>query len=205
MTQLSLNEDELILFYSDQRDPKHGQIIAHQTTRDLKTWSSLQTDIAYSDYGARPGMPTTAKLPNGKYILAYEYGGAPGSKSYSYPIHYRLTSDLQKVSSAPDYALVPRGEGAPTSSPFVTWTSYGGANGTILVSAYGANVFANRALGDANAWVSYKVPQPGAYTRNLMIFQDRPDLLLIMGAGNLPPSTTNKVSLSVVDLKKLLG
>ncbi len=172
---------------------------------NLKVWEPVQEDMAYADYKARPGMPTVAKLPNGKYLVTYEYGGDPGSRSYSYPIHYRMSDDPRSFSNAQDFALVPRGGSSPTSSPFVTWTPFGGANGTIIVSAYEGDIFTNRALGDAGAWVSYKVPQPSAYTRNLIVFQDHPELLLIMGAGNLPPSASNKVSLSIVDLTKLVS
>ena len=194
--------DELILYYSDQRDPKHGQQIVHQRTRDLRNWDPLVQDVAYSDKNARPGMATVAKLPNGKYIYTYEYGGAPGSRGY--PIHYRLSDDPRNFAKAPDSALVAN-RVAPSSSPFCIWTPFGGPNGTIIVSAYQADIYTNRALGDANAWVAYKVPQPSAYTRSLMVTAARPELLLIMGAGNLPPSTSNRVSLSVVDLSKLIS
>lgn len=194
----------MILYYSDQRDPKHGQALVHQRSRDLRTWGPVIQDGAYSDYAARPGMPTVAELPNGKYIYAYEYGGAPGSRSYSYPIYYRIGEDPRNFKAAPEFPLV-AGRLTPTSSPFVTWTPFGGPNGTILVSAYQAELFVNRALGDPKAWVSYRVPQPSAYTRHLRILQDRPELLMIMGAGNLPPSNSNRVSLSVVDLGQLMG
>jgi hypothetical protein len=159
-------------------------------------------DVAYDDYKARPGMSTVAKLPNNKYIFTYEYGGAPGSRSYSFPIHYRISEDPRQFMTAPDFALA-AGRTTPTSSPFVIWTPFGGPNGTIVVSAYQAEIFTNRALGDANSWVSHRIAQPSAYTRSLMVFQDKPELLLVMGAGNLPPSNSNRVSLSVVDLGKL--
>ena len=74
----------------------------------------------------------------------------------------------------------------------------------IIVSAYQGEIFTNRALGDEKAWIAHNVPQPSAYTRSLMPFQGRPDLLLIMGAGYLPPANSNKVSASVINLADLL-
>lgn len=66
------------------------------------------------------------------------------------------------------------------------------------------SVFVSRALGDAARWEVYDVPEPAAYTRHLRVLSRDPTKLLIMRAGHLPPSTTNKVILSVVDLTATL-
>ena len=68
--------DELVIYYSDQRDAKYGQKLVHQTTKDLKTWSAIVDDVHdNSSYAARPGMPAITKLPNDDYIFAYEVCG----------------------------------------------------------------------------------------------------------------------------------
>ncbi|CAK7201861.1 hypothetical protein SEUCBS139899_004576 [Sporothrix eucalyptigena] len=197
---------QIILYYSDQRDPKHGQKLTHQTSSDLLSWDAAVDDVAYSEYKMRPGMTTIVELPNGQYLLTYEYGGASGG----FPVYYRIAVDPRAFAEAKEYPLVV-GSTRPTSSPFVTWTPYstasgGSKNGTILLSANSnSQIFSNGALGDESKWEVHSVDQPAAYTRTLRVLQNDPTRLLIMGAGHLPPSTTNVVSLSVVDLEKVLG
>jgi hypothetical protein len=200
LTALSIRsyQDQLVLYYSDQRDPKHGQKLVHQTTRDLKTWDSPVDDVAYAAYKSRPGMTTVTQLPNGKYMMTYEYDGSGGFSTY-----YRINDNPLKFNDSPGQALV-AGNVRSGNSPYVTWSSYGGENGTIIVSTGSQQqIFVNRALGDTSKWQAYNVPQPAAYTRHLRVFAKNQSSLLIMGAGHLPPSTTNAVSLSVVDLSTL--
>ena len=201
---IMLYRDEIIVYYSDQRDPKHGQKLVHQTSTDLRTWAAPVDDVAYATYTARPGMTTVAQLPNGKYIMTYEYGGAPGFSSYTFAVYYRIADDPRRFNEAAGQ-MVQAGGVKPQGSPYVVWSSVGGKDGSIIVSS-GSNqpVFVNRALGDVNKWEAYNVAQPVAYTRHLRVLRSDPAALLIMGAGVLPPSTTNQVSLSVVDLKALL-
>lgn len=83
---LMVYNNQLVVYYSDQRDPNYGQKLVHQVSSDGgKTWGPVVNDVAVSPYSARPGMPIVSKLPNGKYFLTYEYGGAPegGSESVS--------------------------------------------------------------------------------------------------------------------------
>ncbi len=203
----------MILYYSDQRDPKHGQKLVHQTSKDLKSWDPPVDDVAYAEYRARPGMTTVVQLPDGRYMLTYEYGGGPGYSGYSFPVYYRIADDPRAFNDAPGQALVVaaggggRGRGgvAPMSSPYVTWSAAGGANGTILVSdGTRQQLFANRALGDPARWELYDLSQPVAYTRHLRVLRGDPNRLLVMGAGHLPPSKTNEVSVGLVDLRKTL-
>lgn len=124
-------------------------------------------------------------------------------------MHYRLTRDPLNVLSAPSYTLKSTAGSTTTSSPFVVWSSVGGgdaSNGTIVLSGGSAsNVFVNQKLGDPGAWVEHATPQPNAYARSMVLFQDDDSKMLIIGAGHLPPSSTNYVSVSVVDLKSTMG
>ena len=43
-----------------------------------------------------------------------------------------------------------------------------------------------------------------SYSRPMRTFKDIPHLSLIVGAAHLPPATTNKVTLSVIDILKSL-
>ncbi|KAK1636304.1 family 93 glycoside hydrolase [Colletotrichum phormii] len=196
-----LYNDELIIYYADQRDTKYGQKLSHQTTTDLKTWSAIVDDVHDDNaYEARPGMPVIAKLPNDDFIFAYEVCGTDGCR-----VHYRLTADPLNILAAPSISLISTSGTRPVSSPYVVWSPVGGVNGTIVLSGGSqSNIFVNTALGDASAWVEYAVPQPNAYSRALAVLDDGSKLAII-GGGRLPPSSTNQVSISVVDLTTLLG
>lgn len=192
--------NELVCYYSDQRDPKYGQKLVHQTTTDLKTWGDIVDDVRDdANYAARPGMPAVAPLPDGRYIYAYEQCGTDGCR-----VHYRLpASPVAGVLAAPSFGLRSTKGTTPTSSPYVVvWN-----NDTIVLSAgSGSQLFVNRKLGDPAAWEEYATPQPAAYSRGLALLgPSDPDALLLVGAGGLPPSTTNRVSVSVVDLRATLS
>ncbi len=188
---------ELICYYSDQRDPKYGQKLVHQTTSDLLGWSSVVDDVRDdSNYDARPGMPSLALLPNKQYIFTYEVCGTDGCR-----VHYRLASNPLDVLTAPSYALKSNVGTLPVSSPYAVWSSSGGANGTIVVSSGSqSNIFVNHNLGAAEDWFEQGTPQPSAYSRSLLVFRENENMIAIIGAGHLPPSSTNEVSLSVVKL-----
>ncbi|KAI0015685.1 Sialidase [Xylariomycetidae sp. FL0641] len=197
---LLARDGQLLYYYSDQRDTAHGQKLVHQASADLRSWGDVVTDVAYDAYTDRPGMPTLARLPNGQYIYAYEYGSGP-EDDYGFPVHYRLAADPADVAGAPDFALV-SGDGAvPNGSPYVVWSSAGGDNGTIVVSSgCCSQVYINQALGHEDAWVTVETPEATSYTRSLMVFEEDPNFLLLAGGGALPPSDTNVVSISVMEI-----
>lgn len=146
-------------------------------------------------------MPAIVKLPNNDYIFAYELCGSDGCR-----VHYRITSDPLNVAAAADVTLRSTAGTIPVSSPFLAWSSVGGANGTIILSGGSqSQIFTNRALGASTAWVQYNTPQPNAYSRSLAVFQDDASKLAIIGGGWLPPSSTNQVSISVIDLQATIG
>jgi hypothetical protein len=92
----------------------------------------------------------------------------------------------------------------PQSSPFVTWTSYGGPSGTIIVSCGTfTSVFINQNLGQGN-WTEIPTSEGVSYSRSLRVFEQDPRFLLIMGGGVLS-GTSNSVTTSVVDLEKLFA
>ena len=53
----------VVCYYSDSRDPLHGQKLVHQTTTDLKMWGPVVNDAAFPTYADRPGMTVIAHLP----------------------------------------------------------------------------------------------------------------------------------------------
>lgn len=192
-------ENQLVIYYADQRDSKYGQKLSHQTTSDLLTWSTVVDDVHDdNNYEARPGMPALALLPNGEYIFLYEVCGTDGCR-----LHYRLSADPLNLINAASHSLVSDKGTRPVSSPQVAWTSVGGDNGSIIVSSGSQSaIFVNNNLGAEGSWVEYATPQPNAYSRSLMVFREDDNLLAIMGGGRLPPSSTNEVSLSVINLEQ---
>lgn len=208
---LMVYDNELVIFFSDQRDPAHNQKLVHQTSNDGIHWSAPVDDVAYPAVNAAPGMATVAQLPDGQYIMTYEYGGDPG-----FAVYYRIGPDPTALASVPDTALVSSDGVVLKSSPYVTWSSYGGSNGTLVVNSYSnGQVFVNRDLGDAGSWRTVETTQPQAYSRSLLVLQDARQVL-ICGAGMLPPepesfgstapnSLGSKVSVSVLDLSSSLS
>lgn len=202
-----LYDAQIVVFYSDQRDPLHGQKLVHQVSKDLLHWEPPVDDVAYPTYTDRPGMTTVTHLPNGKYMMTYEYGGGPHNSGtdYEFPVYYRISESPLEFTSAVGYALVANDGTQPTSSPYITWAPIGGPNGTIVVSSGSySQIFTNQKLGATDAWEIIPTPEGISYTRNLRVFKHIPQHLLIMGAGVLPPSTTNTVTVSVIDLEKSL-
>jgi hypothetical protein len=198
-------EGTLIHYYSDQRDnATYGQKMVHQTSTDLKNWGPVIDDVAYPNYTDRPGMPTVALMPNGKYIMSYEYGGGPvpGSTNYQFPVHYKIVDNPERFGPATGIRLEATDGTIPNGSPYVVWSSVGGENGTLIASGHShSEIFINKALGEG-LWTKVASPETTHYTRHLRVLND-PTKLLIMGGGQLPPSTTNNVRLSVMDISNL--
>lgn len=197
-------DGQIVLYYSDQRDPAHGQKLVHQTSKDLLTWDSPVDDVSYLTYTARPGMTTVTHLPNKNYMMTYEYGGGPtkSGSGYAFPVYYRINKNPLHFNSSVGHPLITNNGIQPNGSPYVTWSPVGGDNGTIVVSS-GSNsqIFTNQVLGDEKSWKTVATPEGVSYTRHLRVLNN-PDHLLIMGGGHLPPSTTNKITVSVIDLEQ---
>lgn len=204
-------------YYSDQRDPLHGQKLAHQTSTDLKTWGAVVNDVAYWNYTVRPGMTIVTYVPPvKKWILVHEFpGGFSADGVAQYPVHYRMADSPLEFATAEANPIVvtePRSNNTqPSSSPYVVWTPVGDETyGTIVVSdADHSSVFTNRRGGDVNAWEKHPVPQPMAYSRALHIFAKYPDHLMVLGAANFrgvdPPGVVRPFGLSVVSVTDMLA
>jgi len=178
-------EDRLIAYYSDQRDPLHGQKLAHQESTDLKTWGPVINDVAYDQYLARPGMTVVEYIPPiDKWILVHELPiGNSSSYGVNYPVYYVLAdspTEFGKNKGQP--IVVNNNKTAPNASPYVVWSPIGGPMGTIVVSdADRQQVYTNRHGGDVNKWEWHGTPAGAVYSRAIQIFKKRPDHLLIYG------------------------
>ncbi|HEY0829141.1 MAG TPA: AbfB domain-containing protein [Bacilli bacterium] len=183
--------NKLIVYYADERDPNHNQKLVHQTSSDGITWGSLVHDIALSST-KRPGMPVVAKLGNGNYIFTYEYGGAPEA---NFAIYYKISANPENFGAAdvPGTVIQTKDGFLPTSSPYVTWLSGTGPNGTIAVSAYNtSDIFLNAENGSSSHWTRVSSVVPSGYSRALEPLADNHNLFIIT-AGNLSSTSHNSV------------
>ncbi|MFI7426689.1 exo-alpha-sialidase [Micromonospora sp. NPDC049836] len=164
---LLLHRDRLICYYSDQRDPKYGQKLAHQTSRDLRTWGPVVNDAVGTDYSQRPGMTTVAQVHHSLWIMMYEGGGDTGDNFYA--VHYKLARDPEAFGPAPALVLHDQDGYVPSAAPVVSWSDSGGPKGTIAVTANSdQDLFLNRDLGDPDSWQRVPCAIPGGYSRYTM-------------------------------------
>ncbi|KFY24411.1 hypothetical protein V493_05250 [Pseudogymnoascus sp. VKM F-4281 (FW-2241)] len=180
-------EHTMGLFYSDQRDPLHGQKLAHQESKDLKDWGPVINDVAYLNYTDRPGMTSIAHIPTvDKWIFTYEFPEHAGGINWfgnQYPIYYKIANNPLDFRYADGFPLI-AGDSTGNGSPYVVWSSVGGGNGTLIASdADTQDVWTNQEVGRPDKWV--KRPQPGksAYSRTLHVSRKNPDHLLIFSGA----------------------
>ncbi|KAF4614251.1 hypothetical protein D9613_007438 [Agrocybe pediades] len=183
------HQGQVGVFYSDQRDPLHGQKLAHQQSSDLVTWGPVIDDVAMANYTLRPGMTTIAQIGNGKkakFMLSYELGLAPGPVPYA--VGYRLSDSPFTFGNEADLQIVASDGTVPAAGPYTIWSPVGGPQGTIVVSdSTYAQVFTNTAGGDPTKWVKQGVaPDQGvSYTRSLTLMPDSQGKKVLFGNGGL--------------------
>ncbi|KAF7348160.1 BNR/Asp-box repeat protein [Mycena sanguinolenta] len=188
---------QIVLYYSDQRDPLHGQKLAHQASSDLLTWGPIVNDVALPTFSDRPGMTTITNLPNGQFIMTYEYGGAPEA---DFAIYFRVSDSPLTFNSVNGSVIRAVTGELPTSSPYVTWTAHGGANGTIIVSANShTGVFVNTALAaPGTPWTYVDTNATASYTRQVRVLPSNNQIILA-GGGTLG-GTANSVTGTILEL-----
>lgn len=174
----------LVAYYSDERfeNKKLDQILAHKVSEDGgKTWGKEVFDVAVADGKTRPGMAVVTHLPNDKYMMVFELVGVEGI-----PIHYKLSDDGVTWGDPADLGKrIANKEGHfLRSTPYVIWSPYGGANGTIMVSGMALNAngnekgngyMINRNLGEGewthmDAPITYNISDgtPGGYSQTMI-------------------------------------
>lgn len=206
---LMLYNHELVAFYSDQRDPAHGQKLAHQCSKDLRHWGPVVNDVAYPTYADRPGMTVITELPNGKWMFVHEYPGGYSLGLARYPVFYHIANSPVTFYEDDPHGTPLIAQGfQPSSSPFVVWSPQGGDNGTIVVSdADHTGVFVNTMLGDPTGWRYKLTGARDAYSRALAIWNGQPNkLAIISGAayGDSQNNITNPLTLNVLNLEELI-
>ena len=142
-------------------------------------------------------MTTISHLPNDKWIITYEFYGAPEA---AFAVYYRISPSPLTFNTAPGMPLLPASGVIPVSSPYNIWTPAGGPHGTIVVSdGTHTQLFLNKKLGDPDAWTQLKTLAGTSYTRSLLVLPDDPDRIMI-AAGGLLGGEDNMVNVTTVDL-----
>ncbi|GAB2764183.1 hypothetical protein [Streptomyces bullii] len=60
---LLVDDNELIVCYSDQRDTNHGQKPVQRVSIDLRIWGPAVDGVSMPAYADRPGMPWSPRCP----------------------------------------------------------------------------------------------------------------------------------------------
>lgn len=144
-------DGRLVCLYSDETDhPAHSQVLSQVTSTDGgATWSEREQVVATPDPVDRPGMPTTARLPDGSWVMTYEDCGL---RHVPCLVLIRTGPDgIHWGAPSRDGTVVVSTDGARfLSAPTVAWTPDGGPQGTVLVVGRvlnGADGYADPATG----------------------------------------------------------
>jgi len=189
---LLLWKNQLICYYSDQRDPSFGQKLVHQITTDAHNWGEVVNDVTYPNATFRPGMAILSELPTGDWFYTYEFFGAP---EIAFAAYYKIAHDPLSFGSVVGQAVVATDHFVPSSSPYNTWTPKGGRNGTLIMNAASSNdLFINTNLG-LGPWTRLSSPSPASYTRSLRVTPWDESQILIVGGGPITgDGSTNEVT-----------
>ncbi|KAK5681420.1 hypothetical protein LTS10_005950 [Elasticomyces elasticus] len=194
---------EIVLYYSDQREPEGqnntlGQKMVHQTSSDLLDWGPVVDDIHYANNTWRPGMPIVSHLPDGNWIMTYEFYGA---EEYAFAVYYRVSDSPLTFDDKEGVYLNPNDSDViPHGSPYNVWTPAGGPHGTIVVSdGNNRELWLNKELGAPDAWTTCQTPAGSSYTRSLLVLPNDPSRIMI-AAGGVLGGQNNSVLVTTIDI-----
>lgn len=159
-------QGRLVAYYADERhkDAGYNQLLAQKISPDGgRSWEDETYNVAIPDGVMRPGMPIIITLPNGRYFYVYEMVGMPGN-----PIHFKTSDDGLNWGDPADYGMMiqDRDGNFLWGTPFVSWSPYGGPNGTLIATGLaiqvqgdrvGNGVMINRNLGEG-PWEIVETP-----------------------------------------------
>lgn len=180
-------DGQVLVYYSDQRDPEHGQKLSLQTSSDLLQWGSVINSVTYANYTLRPGMPTTTRIGDGRYMISYELAFDP---EVEYAVHYRLADSPLEFDKSPNILMQANSGTIPSAGPYTVWTPSGGPHGTIVVSdSTYSTAFINTQNGDPDAWEEVETGMGVSYSRGLRVMPDE-SVILFMNGGYFGSSNT---------------
>lgn len=167
----SLNVDgngKLICYFSDERQKASGilQAVSERESADGgATWGAEANVAAIPNNSDRPGMITTTKLPNGKYMATYEVVNRPSVTLNTAVVYYKFSNDgvTWTANDLGTAVQLANGRGIG-SSPYVRWVNAGGPNGMVVIASKWALDATGHIDGGQNFYVNYNLGQ-GAWER----------------------------------------
>lgn len=147
--------------------------------------------------------------PIKKWILVHENPvGNSSSHGVNYPVYYVMADSPLEFGKEKGQPIVIQNITAPNASPYVVWTSFGGPNGTIIVSdADRARVYTNSYGGDVDKWEEHGTPAGAVYSRAIQISKNHPNRLTIYGGetfDNMRSKLYTPFSATVVEVETVL-
>jgi hypothetical protein len=154
----------LVAYFSDERQKNDGvlQAVSYRRSTDGgHTWGELHNVSAPTNRSDRPGMITVTRIPDGRYVAAFEVVNRPSQDNNTAPVYFKFSPDgldWSPEESVGDPVELEDGRGIG-SSPFVRWVPMDTENGAIIVASKwcldangnsdgGQNFYINRNLGD---------------------------------------------------------
>ncbi|WP_327588263.1 RICIN domain-containing protein [Nonomuraea sp. NBC_00507] len=136
---------QLVMHFSDKtQQPRYGQTLARVRSDDGgRTWSTKVNTVAVdaaADVNAEdsPGMPVVRRLPNGSYLMVYEYCDIrPVANGHGCRVYLRTSPDGWNWGNPEDRGTIIRtADGKHLAhAPTLAWAPGGGPDGRILVVA----------------------------------------------------------------------
>lgn len=198
---LLMYNGSLVCYYSDQRDPNHGQQLVHTTTEDLITWSTIVPDVVDSNYEGRPGMSTVAHIETrDEWILTYEACGTNNCR-----VSYKISDSPLTFGSVAGVPLQASDGTQPTSGPYVIWlpnpNNADGSGMIIISSTSSANLFIGSDNPEPNLWLNYNIDHWSAYSRSLRVVELQGKTKILVGnGGNFGPKENNGVANAIIEI-----
>ncbi|KAH7143468.1 hypothetical protein EDB81DRAFT_842732 [Dactylonectria macrodidyma] len=169
---------QLVCYYSTQKDPKHGQKLAHVTTTDLKNWSD-------------------------EYVMTYEVCDVPEG---SCPSHFKVANSPLEFDKVEGHKIIADTGENPSTAPYIIWTPHPQENdgsGVLLMSgAQNDATYINDDSASVDGWRSFDIKQDSAHSRGMEIvnIKGTKKLMLASGGHMIFENTNNWASIGVVDI-----
>lgn len=107
---------------------------------------------------------TYHQLPNNQYIIVFNSSTANKTNDAS-AVNYKITTSPENTATERTREIITTTSALPRGASYVTWSSVGGANGTIILSDSTSNsIFFNQALGEGQ-WKVLATPAGRALGR----------------------------------------
>jgi hypothetical protein len=195
----------LVAYFSDERNKDEGynQLLDHRVSSDGgRTWGDVVLDVAVPDGLTRAGMAIVTRAGPGKFFMIYEMVGMPGYQlePRSNPVYLKVSNDGDSFGDPKSVGTLiqDRWRQFPNGTPYITWSPYGGPNGTLIAAAraitrydlgpVGNGLMINRNNGEG-LWTLIEtpiryLPGPSGYSQTMIPLGDGREILQLVPVDN---------------------